>query len=234
MLRTQEAAFYGIGAEGIAELCEAICLDAIEVTSAIRASIWFFNDHGDMICQHLVDGHDGRIQQGAVIPRAATLAYLKAAVEGRSSVLTDQAPSFGAAGDDPDGPCKQIDLLLVDARNNPTAIFRCERSAAVDDWRARDFTILRNLAQALAGAIRREAREMRAARPSSSAMAAVGTAQAIGSRRLELAWLQIPPEQEIRLPVLPIEPESDDFGPGHCRSEPSDYEIAPLADDDEL
>ena len=42
MLRTQEAASFSFGQDGMNGLCEAICLDAVEVTAVTRVSIWFF------------------------------------------------------------------------------------------------------------------------------------------------------------------------------------------------
>ncbi|HEX6959011.1 MAG TPA: hypothetical protein VF194_13580 [Ferrovibrio sp.] len=206
MLRTQDAALHAIGAEGIADLCEAICLDAVDVTSAMRASIWFFNSRGDMVCQYLLDARDGRIQQGAVIPHEATLAYFRAAAQGLGSVMTEDAPAI--SGEEAD-PAKeggeagtQIDLLLVDGRSQPAAIFRCERgSATADDWSARDLTILRNLAQALATAIRREAREQSAGRAAKD-ITASGYAAGMGSCPVDLSWLPVQPGTEIRLPDM--------------------------------
>lgn len=214
MLRTQEAALYGVGAEGIANLCEAICMDALEVTVATRASIWFFQDNGDMVCQHLIDGQDGRIQQGAIIPQAATEAYVKAARAGVTSMVTEDAPSIGEIHNDTDGndSCRQIDLLLVDSQNNPTAIFRCERSPSTKEWRERDLNLLRQMAQILAGAIRRECQDY-VAEELAAAAAFVRAHDGInlpGSRQLELNWLRAAPEAEIRLPV-PNAPETLDM-----------------------
>ena len=39
MLRTQDAAMYAIGERGMTALCEAICLDAVEVTDAQRVGM---------------------------------------------------------------------------------------------------------------------------------------------------------------------------------------------------
>ena len=63
MLRTQEAASsYDIGTDGMTVLCEAICLDAVEVTSANRVSIWFFDAKvwvgeaaSDKSCQYMIE-----------------------------------------------------------------------------------------------------------------------------------------------------------------------------------
>ncbi|MEK9971502.1 MAG: hypothetical protein VW600_20385 [Ferrovibrio sp.] len=156
MLRTQEAASFNFGRDGLAGLCEAICLDAVEVTSASRVSIWFFDDNGDMVCKRLLDGREGRFQEGAVIPRSATAAYLDAASQGVASMQTEDAPEMpGEPAAARDQIQARIDLLLVDASNRPAAIFRCERSDAAVDWRPRDITVLRNLAQTLSAAIRR-------------------------------------------------------------------------------
>lgn len=204
MLRTQEAALYAVGAEGIASLCEALCLDATEVTSANRASIWFFNTHGDMVCQYLVDSREGRIQQGAIIPHEATLAYFRAAAQGLGSVVTEEAPATEreqAAPADAESN-SQIDLLLVDSRSQPAAIFRCERtSTGADDWSTRDLTVIRNLAQSLADAIRRQAQEQRMDRMAEDARAVRYTA-AMGSYPLALSWLPGEPGTEIRLPDM--------------------------------
>jgi len=154
MLRTQEAALYAIGAAGIGQLCEAICLDAIEVARAQRVSIWFFSDRGDMVCQRMVDAADGRIQQGAVIPRDATEAYLEAAGSGLQATVTDKAPMLHG-GSDADEP-NRLDLLLIDGVNQPAAVFRCERRAGSADWSERDLRLLRSMAQTLAASIRRE------------------------------------------------------------------------------
>lgn len=154
MLRTQEAALYNFGADGMTALCEAICLDAVDVASVSRVSIWFFDGKGDMVCQRLLDARDGRFQQGAVIPQSATAAYIDAASQGLASLVTEDAPVM-------DGPAEDIkarlDLLLVDSHGRPTAIFRCERHTGNDDWRSRDVTILRNLAQTLAAALQQQA-----------------------------------------------------------------------------
>lgn len=156
MLRTQEAASFNFGRDGLAGLCEAICLDAVEVTSASRVSIWFFDDNGDMVCKRLLDGREGRFQEGAVIPRSATAAYLDAAGQGVASMQTEHAPEMpGESAAEREQIQARIDLLLVDGNNKPAAIFRCERSDAAIDWRPRDITVLRNLAQALSAAIRR-------------------------------------------------------------------------------
>ena len=207
MLRTQEAALYGVGAEGIAELCEAMCIDALDVTAATRASVWFFQDNGDMVCQHLIDGIEGRIQrQGAIIPQAATEAYIKAARAGITSMMTEEAPSLdaepGQAAESGE-TCRQIDLLIVDDTNIPTAVFRCERAADSSEWGERDLVLLRKMAQILASTIRRECREYAAEELSALASFLRSSPEDItlpGSRPLDLKWLQSPPEAEIRLP----------------------------------
>lgn len=196
MLRTQEAASFNFGQDGMTGLCEAICLDAVEVTSVTRVSIWFFDDNGDMVCKRLLDSRDGRFQEGAVIPRSATAAYLDAAQQGLASMQTENAPELPSdSADARDKIQARIDLLLVDAKNNPAAIFRCERWESDADWRPRDITVLRNLAQTLATAIRRNSIQTVPAIPS---IALSG----MGSTPQNLNWLRHKDEQAIWLQAL--------------------------------
>ena len=196
MLRTQEAASFNFGQDGMAGLCEAICLDAVEVTSVTRVSIWFFDDSGDMVCKRLLDSRDGRFQEGAVIPRSATAAYLDAARQGLASMQTEHAPELPSDSTEArDKIQARIDLLLVDAKNNPAAIFRCERWDSAADWRPRDITLLRNLAQTLATAIRRHTLPAVPALPS---VALSG----MGSTPQDLSWLRHKDETAIWLQAL--------------------------------
>lgn len=155
MLRTQQAQTDQTFHDGIEGLCEAICLDAVEVAAATRAGIWLFDDDGAMICQRQFDSREGHFRQGLVIPRAEAEVYLKAASAGLAAATTDLAPELDLAA--PGGQTMQtrLDLLLVDSRNQPTAMLCCERAEQSGDWRDRDVYVLRNLALALAGAIRR-------------------------------------------------------------------------------
>jgi hypothetical protein len=203
MLRTQEAASFNFGQDGMTGLCEAICLDAIEVTSVTRVSIWFFDDNGDMVCKRLLDSRDGRFQDGAVIPRSATAAYLDAARQGLASMQTENAPELPSdSSDTRDKIQARIDLLLVDAQNNPAAIFRCERWESAADWRPRDITVLRNLAQTLAAAIRRNTQPAIPALPS---VALYG----MGSTPQNLNWLRHKDETAIWLQALSAEAAFD-------------------------
>lgn len=207
MLRTQEAAEFGIGAEGIGLLCEAMCFDAIEVASATRASVWFFDNKGNMVCHRLVDGRDSRIQQGAIIPRAASEPYFKAAIQGLASITSDDTvPQDGEEGDASERT--RLDLLLVDGRRNPAAVFRAERLSG-EDWSERDLRILRELAQALAWAIRKQCQrdaEGRSAGPSEivSARPFEGRSargyREMGSTQPNISWLRSDPVSDIRLP----------------------------------
>jgi hypothetical protein len=210
MLRTQEAALFNFGHDGMVALCEAICLDAIEVAAATRVSIWFFDDNGDMVCQRLLDSRDGRFQQGAVIPQSATTAYLDAASRGLASMQTEHAPELPT--DTPsarDQVQARIDLLLVDAKNNPAAIFRCERCDTAAEWRPRDITVLRNLAQTLATAIRHQSQ--RYAAPAIPAVPSVALS-AIGSARQNLNWLRQGSEPSIWLQSVEAEAAFDALG----------------------
>lgn len=203
MLRTQEAASFNFGQDGMTGLCEAICLDAIEVTSVTRVSIWFFDDHGDMVCKRLLDSRDGRFQDGAVIPRSATAAYLDAARQGLASMQTENAPELPCdSAETRDKIQARIDLLLVDSQNNPAAIFRCERWDSDADWRPRDITVLRNLAQTLAAAIRRNTQPAIPAMPS---VALYG----MGSTPQNLDWLRHKDETAIWLQALSAEAAFD-------------------------
>ena len=211
MLRTQEAASFNFGHDGMSTLCEAICLDAVEVAAATRVSIWFFDDSGDMVCQRLLDARDGRFQEGAVIPRSATIAYLEAASRGLAAMQTENAPELpsdnAAARDQVQA---RIDLLLVDAKNNPAAIFRCERCDTAEDWRPRDITVLRNLAQTLATAIRRLSRNYAAA-PAIPAVPSIALS-AIGSTPQNLHWLRSGSEPSIWLQSVAAEAAFDALG----------------------
>ncbi|PJI39441.1 hypothetical protein [Ferrovibrio sp.] len=196
MLRTQEAASFNFGQDGMTGLCEAICLDAIEVTSVTRVSIWFFDESGDMVCRRLLDSRDGRFQDGAVIPRSATAAYLDAAQQGLASMQTENAPELPSdSAEARDKIQARIDLLLVDAKNNPAAIFRCERWDSGADWRPRDITLLRNLAQTLATAIRRNTL------PAVPAMPSIALS-GMGSTPQDLSWLRHKDETAIWLQAL--------------------------------
>lgn len=211
MLRTQEAAVFNFGHDGMAALCEAICLDAVEVASATRVSIWFFGDNGDMVCQRLLDSRDGRFQEGAVIPRSATLAYLDAASKGLASVQTEEAPELPSDSRSAREQIQaRIDLLLVDAKNNPAAIFRCERCDTTEDWRPRDITILRNLAQTLAAVIRRQALTY----PGHDDVPAIPSVavSAMGSTRQNLNWLRTERDAAIWLQSVSAEAAFDALG----------------------
>lgn len=215
MLRTQEAASFNFGQDGMSGLCEAICLDAVEVTSATRVSIWFFDDSGDMVCRRLLDSRDGRFQEGAIIPRSATSAYLDAAQQGLASMQTEHAPELPSdSAEARDKIQARIDLLLVDASNNPAAIFRCERWDSDADWRPRDITLLRNLAQTLAAAIRRRAVPSVPAIPSVALPGLASTPQ-------NLSWLRKGGEQAIWLQALSAEAAFDALS----------FDTAPLATD---
>jgi GAF domain-containing protein len=155
MLRTQQAQTDQTRHDGIEGLCEAICLDAVEVASATRAGIWLFDDDGAMICQRQFDSREGHFRQGLVIPRAQAEVYIKAASAGLAAATTDTAPELDRSAPGDKSLQTRLDLLLVDSRNQPTAMLCCERAEQNGDWRDRDVYVLRNLAQALAGAIRR-------------------------------------------------------------------------------
>lgn len=206
MLRTQEAASFTFGRDGMTGLCEAICLDALEVTSVTRVSIWFFDDSGNMVCRRLLDSRDGRFQEGAVIPRSATAAYLDAARQGLASMQTENAPELPSDSSAARAEIQaRIDLLLVDAQNNPAAIFRCERWDSDADWRPRDITLLRNMAQTLAAAIRRVGPAAVPAIPS------VALAS-IGSTPQDLSWLRHKDETAIWLQSLTAEAAYEALG----------------------
>lgn len=207
MLRTQEAALNGFGPDSLAVLCEAICLDAVEVTSANRVSIWFFDAKGDMVCKRLLNARDGRFQEGAVIPKSATAAYVDAASQGLASMVTEDAPTMPeAAGDEVKA---RLDMLLVDIQNRPAAIFRCERNTGDDDWRARDITILRNLAQTLAAAIRDQSLRDAAARDLPLGPVTQGD---IGSVKQDLSWLRQGGEPSIWLQSIEAAQAFDALG----------------------
>ncbi|WP_341898516.1 hypothetical protein [Ferrovibrio terrae] len=235
MLRTQEAALYTFGHDGMTALCEAICLDAVEVAAATRVSIWFFDDSGDMICKRLLDSRDGRFTEGAVIPRSATVAYLDAAARGLASMQTDNAPELPS--DNPsarDQVQARIDLLLVDSNNSPAAIFRCERCDTAQEWRPRDITVLRNLAQTLATAIRRHSQRYNA----EQAIPAVPSValSAMGSARQNLDWLRRGTEPSIWLQSMTTEAAFDALGlhPPVPGLEPLASDLFTDLDDDDM
>jgi hypothetical protein len=234
MLRTQEAASLNFGQDGMTGLCEAICLDAIEVTSVSRVSIWFFDDSGDMVCKRLLDARDGRFQGGAVIPRSATAAYLEAARNGLATMQTENAPELPSDSSEArDKIQARIDLLLVDGRNNPAAIFRCERWDSDTDWRPRDITLLRNMAQTLANAIRRNT--LPATVPALPSVALHG----MGSTPQNLSWLRHKDETAIWLQALAAESAFDllsaETVPPGADPLPDDMFDDPFADfDDDL
>lgn len=155
MLRTQQAQADQTRFDDIDGICEAICLDAVEVAQATRVGIWLFDEDGAMICQRQFDGRDGSFSQGKVIPRDEAEVYIKAASGGMSSAIsTDNAPQLNQDGQQVNQLQDRLDLLLVDSRNQPTAMFCCERLDQNGTWRERDVYVLRKLAQALSGAIR--------------------------------------------------------------------------------
>ncbi len=213
MLRTQEAALFGIGENAMSVLCEAICLDAVEVAKVSRVSIWFFDDSGNLVCQRLLDVREGRFHEGAIIPRSATNAYVKAASEGLASLTTDDAPVLEHENAMPAEVSARLDLLLVDNKNQPAAIFRCERYDSAGEWSERDITILRKLAQTLATAIRHEC-ERYVARRSVPEVPSVLLAPT-GSTRQNLDWLRRSKEPSIWLQSVPAASVYDmlDFDP---------------------
>lgn len=213
MLRTQEAALFGIGENAMSVLCEAICLDAVEVAKVSRVSIWFFDDSGNLVCQRLLDAREGRFHEGAIIPRSATNAYVKAASEGLASLTTDDAPVLEHENAIPAEVSARLDLLLVDNKNQPAAIFRCERYDSAGEWSERDITILRKLAQTLATAIRHEC-ERYVARRSVPEVPSVLLAPT-GSTRQNLDWLRRSKEPSIWLQSVPAASVYDmlDFDP---------------------
>jgi hypothetical protein len=110
---------------------------------------------------------------------------------------TDHAPEMpGESAAARDQIQARIDLLLVDANGKPAAIFRCERSDSAEDWRPRDITVLRNLAQTLSSAIRRYASP--AVVPAMPTVALPG----IGSTPQNLDWLRRGDEMSIWLQAL--------------------------------
>lgn len=223
MLRTQEAALYSIGENAMSVLCEAICLDAVEVAKVSRVSIWFFDEGGNLVCQRLLDAREGRFHQGATIPRSATNAYVKAASEGLASLTTDDAPALEHDNAMPAEVSARLDLLLVDNKNQPAAIFRCERYDSAGEWSERDITILRRLAQTLATAIRHEC-ERYVARQGVPAVPSVLLAPT-GSAKQNLDWLRKSREPSIWLQSVPAASVYDmlDFDPA-----------APALGDDDL
>lgn len=225
MLRTQEAALNGFGPDSMAVLCEAICLDAVEVTSATRVSIWFFDARGDMVCKRLLNAREGRFQEGAVIPKSATAAYVDAASQGLASLVTEDAPTMPeTAAED---VTARLDMLLVDAQNHPAAIFRCERNTGGDDWRPRDVTILRSLAQTLAAAIREQSLRM-VARDLPLGPVLQGD---IGSVKQDLSWLRQGSEPSIWLQSIEAAQAFDALG--FSDSALAGLEADPLFDLDE-
>lgn len=183
MLRTQDAVLLGNG--GMTALCEAICLDAVDVAGAARVSIWFFGQGGELVCRRLLDTCEGRFHEGAIIPRSAAAAYIHAASSGRPMVATTAAPDLPGQEVAAGGVASRIDLLLVGADNRPVAIFRSERRSGMPDWSDRDITILRNLARALATVIR-----YRDTDPATADLPPVPTVRApLASARHDFPWL---------------------------------------------
>lgn len=172
MLRTQQAQDDQLSMADIDDLCEAICLDAVEAAQAARAGIWLFDQDGAMICQRQFDVMEGGFSQGRVIPHTEAAIYLKAARDGLGASATDAAPALAGDGSKLQN---RLDLLLVDSSNQPTAMFCCERAEQSGDWRERDIYVLRHLAQALGGAIRRHGEYHAAAQQASDS--AVATEQ---------------------------------------------------------
>lgn len=152
MLRTQLAQEAQTNFADIDDLCEAICLDAVEAARVACAGIWLFDDEGGLICQRQYDGQDGRFSQGRVIPRDEAQVYLDVARQGLAASMTDEAPEQRPGG----GKLQnRLDLLLVDSSDQPMALLCCERGGRDGEWRDGEIYVLRQLARVLSNAIRR-------------------------------------------------------------------------------
>lgn len=159
MKRSAEAARRAVNLTGLKQFFETVCLDAVELTGATRASIWYFEPNGSIVCQCLLDRrHDG-FQRGDVIGRDKHAAYLDALIAEGIVAAEDarNTPATACFVEDyfvPNNIHALIDMLIRDADGRPAAVLCCEDCAGPRPWREPELMGLFTLAETIAATFR--------------------------------------------------------------------------------
>lgn len=143
----------------LAALFDAVCREAIRETGSTRASVWYFESDGSLICQILVDSRDGTLTSGATLSHASHAAYLDA-IRSNGIVIAHEArrhPATACFNDGyfPDNDIHSLlDFLIADRDGQPAAVLCCEQCKVPRNWSGDDIATLQRLARQLSETFR--------------------------------------------------------------------------------
>ncbi len=159
MQRSRDAARRAVNLAGLQELFASVCQDALDLTRATRASIWYFEPNGSIVCQYLLDRRQPGFRQGEIIGRERFAGYLDA-LSGNGIVAAEHARQDETTRcflDDyfiPNDIHALLDILIPDALGQPAAVLCCEQCGAPRPWSERDITALHCLTTLIASTLR--------------------------------------------------------------------------------
>lgn len=159
MQRSREAARRAVNLAGLQELFESVCRDAIEATRASRASIWYFEANGSIVCQYMYDRRKPGFERGATIGREHHAEYLDTLVND-GIVAAENARNHPATVcfiDEyfiPNDIHALLDILIPDAYGRPAAVLCCEQCVAPRPWSERDISALHGLTALIGSTLR--------------------------------------------------------------------------------
>lgn len=158
METSRTAAIQAVNFAGLQRFFEAVCRDAVAATGATRASIWYFEANGSIVCQRLLDTRVAGFQQGAALGRAGHEPYLDAITRDDIVAASDAASHpatqcFGADYFPATGITALLDVLVRDRAGRPAAILSCEETKGSRDWSEREILAVHNLARLVAGTL---------------------------------------------------------------------------------
>lgn len=148
---------------GLGPLFERVCRAALAATGATRASVWYFESDGSIVCERL---HDIRtpslVQAGMTIARSDHAAYLDAVrrdgvVNAGNARHHPATRSFNRDYFEVTDIHALLDFLVRDRDGRPAAILCCEQCEAPRTWTEADVGALRGLATTLADSFRYQA-----------------------------------------------------------------------------
>lgn len=148
--------------DNLPALFEAVCREAIRETGSTRASVWYFESDGSLICQCLVDSRDGQASTGTTLSRNVHGTYLDA-IRSNGIVMAANAHRHPATASFSRGYFRDndihslLDLLVTDQDNQPAAVLCCEHCKSPRNWSPADIAALQSLAQQLSETFRYDA-----------------------------------------------------------------------------
>lgn len=159
MQRSREAARGAVNLAGLQDLFESVCRDAIEATRATRASIWYFEANGSIVCQYMFDRRKPGFERGATIGREHHADYLDTLVND-GIVAAENARSHPATScfvDEyfvPNDIHALLDIMIPDAYGRPAAVLCCEQCGAPRPWSERNISALHGLTALISSTLR--------------------------------------------------------------------------------